>query len=547
MNTKSQTRQRGSPPTPLHTKPAVGANRRRTVNTRSSTDSPVVLTAAELMDILDSKGPSNRDISEFSNYADLVMLAREIYRERGVEAARSWWNALLRAGSIPAALREAMDELQEELEAESEVPAAGEVEQEGTSTKPTDDELRDEWLDAHPDTAFGLGSWRRYESGRWPEVEDHLVKREIERTIEGAKDQGIRPTVSRLRSVHELAKVHTFVPASEWDTDPDILVCANGTLHIPTQELRAHSKSDYATGAVPYDFDPGEDCPTFRYVLASTVPEAAGFIQEFAGLSLTVDTSYEMALWFYGLPGGGKSTLILGLQAMLGTRCGLLGIANIERSRFALSGIVGKTLVVSTEQPAGYIQSTNLINTIISGEPITVERKYHDPVDVIPRCKIVWSMNELPQVSSTTDGLFRRVKVVQFPIIPPNDRDPSVKQLVGDEGPGILNWALEGLGRLRERGCFEIPDCVKEATEEFRISNDKAALFLADECELDEEASVRASVLYGRYREWCDNNGRRAESSTKMAAEWQRLDLERDRDSQGTFYRGVRLRKVGEV
>jgi putative DNA primase/helicase len=108
---------------------------------------------------------------------------------------------------------------------------------------------------------------------------------------------------------------------------------------------------------------------------------------------------HELAVWLFGPPASGKSTFLAGLQAMLGHRAGVLGLAEIERNRFALAGLPGKTLVAASEQPSSYLASTNVLNAIISGEPLQVERKYRDPVTVIPRRKIAWAMNELSRVA----------------------------------------------------------------------------------------------------------------------------------------------------
>src|SRR5215218_4055455 len=72
------------------------------------------------------------------------------------------------------------------------------------------------------------------------------------------------------------------------------------------------------------------------------------------------------------------------------------------------------------------------------------------------------------RVSEAQSGIFRRVKVVEFPTMPEEDRDPEIKNLIAGEGPGILNWALEGLERLRKRGHFDIPESVRSATREFK-------------------------------------------------------------------------------
>ncbi len=407
---------------------------------------------------------------------------------------------------------------------------------------PTHDELRDRYVAANGDYSYGLGEWRRYRAGIWPAVPELTVKRGICGVIEAAKPEGVKPTNSLLTSVTELTRVKVAVPDEEWDADPDVLVCGNGALRISTRELESHRREHYATSAVPYDYDPKAIPVVWNYFLRGAVPAARAFLQEFAGVALTTEMSYELALWLFGPPGSGKSTFLAGLQAMLGHRAGLLGLAEIERNRFALAGLPGKTLVAASEQPSSYLASTNVLNAIISGEPLQVERKYRDPVTVLPRCKIAWAMNELPRVADANSGLFRRVKVVKFPQIPAGERDSKVKTAIEGEGAGILNWALDGLERLRQRGGFDVPKDVEEATAQFRENNDVPALFVADRCVEDADARMKGSELYSEYKDWCEVNGHRPQSSTRLADDWQRLGFERKRVKGSTYYRGVRLR-----
>jgi putative DNA primase/helicase len=412
--------------------------------------------------------------------------------------------------------------------------------------QPTHDELRDRYIAVSGDAAYGLGEWRRYENGIWHPVPELTAKRGICEVIEAAKPEGIKPTNSLLTSVTELTRVKVAVADEQWDADPDVLVCGNGALRISTRVLEPHRREHYATSAVPYDYDPEANPVIWNYFVNNAVPDAAAFLQEFAGYALTTEMGHEVALWLFGPPGSGKSTCLAGLQAMLGHRAGLLGLAEIERNRFALAGLPGKTLVAASEQPSSYLASTNVLNAIISGEPLQVERKYRDPVTVIPRCKIAWAMNELPRVADANSGLFRRVKVVKFPQIPANERDPKIRRAIEREGAGILNWALEGLERLQRRGGFAVPEGVEEATEQFRENNDVPALFVADRCVKDPDASEKASTLYGAYADWCKDNGHRAQSSTRLADDWQRLGFERYRSKGTTRYKGVRLRMAGD-
>jgi P4 family phage/plasmid primase-like protien len=416
----------------------------------------------------------------------------------------------------------------------------------GKQPAPTHDELRDRWIDGNLHHAHGLGEWRRYEAGTWPAVSETSVKREISSIIEAAKPEGIKPTASILASVTELTRIKVFVPDERWDADPDILVCKNGVLRVSTGELAEHRPGHYATSAVPYEYDPNARPVIWDYFLRNTVPVAANFLQEFAGYALTTEMTHELAVWLFGPPGSGKSTFIAGLAAMLGHRAGILGLADLERSRFTLADLPGKTLVVASEQPSSYLASTNTLNAIISGEPIQVERKYRDPFTVIPRAKVCWAMNELPRVADANSGLFRRVKVVTFPALAEIERDPKIKRAIETEGAGILNWALEGLRRLKERGHFEVPAGVEDTTKQFRENNDVPALFVEDRCIQGADLKVQASQLYDEYKDWCIDNGHRPQSSTRVADDWARLGFEKTASNGRRFYRGVALRLAGE-
>jgi len=403
------------------------------------------------------------------------------------------------------------------------------------------DELRDRWLELYPGVAFG-GEWREYRAGWWHPIEDLRVEAQVMDVLERCRDEGVKVTRHLLSSVLKLGQLSVFVPRERWVADPDIHVLGNGTLEVSTRTFREHRPEDYATLALPYDYDPEADCEVFEAVLRKAAPDAVGFLQEFAGYCLTPDTSLETALWFKGPRGSGKSTVIEGFVAMLGDKHGVLGLGEIESSPFALSRIPGKTLLVSTEQPSSYLRSTHVIDALISGESIIMDRKHRDAEEVTPTAKIVWAMNEAPRIANTTSGIFRRVKIVEFPALK-GKRDPAVKEWVKFEGPGILNWALEGLARLRERGGFEFPESVISATAEFEKSNDIPAQFVEEQCIVAMPYEVASNMLYSRYKGWCEDNGHRPMSNNRVGEEWKRLGFSSHKGTGGRrFWKGLKTR-----
>jgi P4 family phage/plasmid primase-like protien len=413
--------------------------------------------------------------------------------------------------------------------------------------KPTDDELRDRFIERCPDYSYGLGRWRHYGAGIWDATEELGVRDEVCRVLEDAKDEKVRPNRALVLSVSELAKARVAIADERWDADPDVLVCANGALRLSTRELEPHSREHYATARVPYDYDPDATSEVWEQrVMGELIAprlgvETARFIQEFAGYALTTDTSHEIALWFTGKHGGGRSTILAGLGAMLGPRAGVLSLSDLDRTSFALTNLPGKTLVTATEQPSTFMRGGGVLNAIISGEPIQIDLKFRDPIEVTPRCKIAWAMNELPRVGSPDDGIFRRVRVLSIPEIPEKDRDPQVKEDVKASGAGILNWALDGLERLLERGRFTTPEKVRVATDEFKEDNDVVALFVEEKCDVGPEFWESSSCLYDEYRAWALDHGHKPHSSTSIAREWKRLGFEKKRQMDGVRWLGLKV------
>jgi putative DNA primase/helicase len=405
---------------------------------------------------------------------------------------------------------------------------------------PTHDELGNRWISKHPHRVFGLGSWWDYDQGVYHRIDASVVRAEILDEILACKLWGIRPSSSLLYSVTDLARVKLSVPEPRWNADPNLIVCQNGTLDLRTRSLRAHSPGDYITAGLPFGYDPQAPAHLWNHVLETRIPEAKEFLQEFAGYTLTTDTRFELAVCLYGPEGSGKSTIIGGIAAVHGSRVAVLRLPQLERSNF-LAELLGKTLLAGTELPPPFIRSEHLLNALISGVPITIQKRGHGLSTFVPHAKLLWSINELPRMSETNSGLFRRVQWIRFPELATDQRNPTIKEAVKNEAAGILNWALEGLERLTRRGNFDIPRYVRSATNDLERQNDLPQLFVDECCTRGQDDKTQAQALYNAYQNWCRANGHPAQSSGSVAGDWLRLGFERYRRRGKTYYRGLRL------
>lgn len=385
-------------------------------------------------------------------------------------------------------------------------------------------------------TCYGLGEWRRYNRGAWEAVADLQIKKEIQ---DISVKKGIGTTNGVVTSIYELLKAKLHISDLLFDSNPHVLVFSDCVLDLQTNTVVPHSREHYVTNKLPFKYDPQAVSEAWNRFLHH-LPHAE-FLQEWAGYCLTPNTRHEIALWLWGPPGGGKSTYVEALCAMLGARSCILGLSEIERSQFALSQIPGKTLAVSTEQPGRIVKSPHIINALISGELITYERKFVNPITIRSHVKLLWAMNMLPTIGMDGIGMFRRVIPLHIPAVAESERDPALKEAIINNPMAVTNWALEGERRLRERGRFIVPAELIAARDEYRDKNDLTLSFIDERCEKDSENRVRTTLLFQKYKDWCVENGYRNVAMRHFVSDLDRLGFTKIKPHNVSYYSGLDL------
>lgn len=396
--------------------------------------------------------------------------------------------------------------------------------------------LRDLFLKQHPHVRFGLGEWREYKDGIWGVISELDVKNRVQ-TIAQSR---IRLSSGIVTSIAELLKQRTHIPDQLFDFNPNILVFNNCCLDLTDYSVRPHAPEHYVTQKLQFDYDPEAQSEAWTEAVQSF--PYVDVLQRFAGLALTTETKYEVALWLHGPPGGGKSTFIIGLESMLGHRVCVLGLDDLSRSNFALSQIPGKTLAVSTEQPAMFVKSAHKLNSLISGESIIIEEKFRPRFTIQPKAKYLWAMNELPIIPSGAGaGLFRRIFPIYWPAIAESDRKPEMKDEIARSGMAIVNWALEGLKRLQAARHFYIPPELVAARDAYREQGDVTLAFISECCE-QEAGEIDSSALYERYTKWCSQNGHHPLAINRFSTDLERLGFAKTRTKAGRYWQNLTLK-----
>ena len=183
-----------------------------------------------------------------------------------------------------------------------------------------------------------------------------------------------------------------------------------------------------------------------------------------------------------------------------------------------------------------------------------IEHKFRVPYEIVNRAKIIWAMNDLPRILSPNDGIYRRAMLLEVPALEPGAKRPEILDNVPNEGPGILNWALEGLRRLEARGWkFDVPAEIALKTAEWKTENDQVSQFLNDWYEVDPSlpasSSVERAELYRYYKLWTtwENKQARFVLGRKAFNEGVRRTNLKDTKVSGLFYwEGLTMSEDGE-
>jgi len=126
-----------------------------------------------------------------------------------------------------------------------------------------------------------------------------------------------------------------------------------------------------------------------------------------------------------------------------------------------------------------------------------------------PPSHLLWVLsNHLPAVREGGPSFWRRARLITFRhVVPEDQRVPDLhEQLLADEGPAILGWAVRGAGEVLADG-LQDPAGVIKATHEYEVSEDTLASFVQGECLVGPAFWCAVGELRKRYDRHGDEMG----------------------------------------
>lgn len=298
----------------------------------------------------------------------------------------------------------------------------------------------------------------------------------------------------------------------EWDADKWALNTPSGTINLRTGKWRMHRREDYLTTLSPTRYNPDATAPRFEKFLSQVFAGDEAlmrYLQWAVGYSLTGDTSAQVFFLLHGVGANGKSTLldvlrhVLGPDYFHGLNFETLLMQRQAQHQSPLAQLRGKRLVMASEAGEGRKLNTAMIKSLTGGDPIRANLMHRDATEFIPQCKIWLLCNHKPVVGDDSLGMWRRVRLLPFLQSFTGDKaDPRLGDALKAEAEGVLAWAVRGAMMHAEHGEPDLPECVRAATEEYRIESDSIGQFLAECCEDADDARQGRTELFEAFKAW---------------------------------------------
>lgn len=375
--------------------------------------------------------------------------------------------------------------------------------------------------------------------GVWHVQNQHYLKKKLRCLLRGKnkkwdKRYNIKEALDALQDklLHPLNE-ERFDPGR--NPNKKLINVKNGMLEWETGKLHEHEPSYYSLFQLPIKHKPKADCPKWKQALKDWIipedsdndtdsMETISFLQEFIGYCLIPDCSHEKAVILTGSAENGKSTFLGVIEALFGeenlSQIPLHRLSG-QNARFTTSSLKGKLVNIMADIDNNYIESTGTLKTLIGKEKkLHAEIKYGEDFEFFPVVRLIFSANEIPQAQDRSEGWYRRFEIVPFPNRFPEGSSKRIlnfeEQLI-KELPGIFNWALAGLRRLKQQGHFTKSKAIKEAKSAYIQTNDSVMAYLNDRCKFNVDDHVALKVLFNDYVEYCEDTGLKNTSKRKFS------------------------------
>lgn len=294
----------------------------------------------------------------------------------------------------------------------------------------------------------------------------------------------------------------------------------NGMFDVREMKLHKHKPEYLSINQIPHKLDMEirknmeEAGKTTIQFLNDAMPDRTDQITlwQYIGYSMTRDTRFQRFMIIRGIGGTGKSKVINLLQDIVGAaNCSGISLQALNE-RFYPSMLQGMLLNACADISSDALMQVDNIKKATGEDVMICERKGRDPVPFRSYAKLIFSTNKIPlNLDEKSNAFYRRLLILEMNNKPKKKDLELGEKLQAEIGYSI--WmAVGALKKLYNDGEFTESTMAKERVEDLYRAADTVKAF-ADEClERQQGSKISRSLLYEKYKQYCENCGRKYHS-----------------------------------
>ena len=310
-----------------------------------------------------------------------------------------------------------------------------------------------------------------------------------------------------------------------WDAHEKVPT-RSGLLDPVTLELEPYRMEHYATWRLDLDYDPDAKCPLWLELLddyfnekpAEEREQLITLLQDFAGTTLIdkLPKALKRALVLWGASDTGKSILLRVLSAILADTTISTPLSEINNTHGLEEFMLRRPWVLDEAFDNNVWILSALVKSIISREPLSINRKNLALITRIIFAPCMWGTNHPPSFKESTEAMVNRLLIMKLTRVFDKDNPVGVaakalavnptwepSDLILDrERAGVFAWMVAGLKRVLERGNFVNTEEGKAMLHEMRLNANPVAGFVANCIEYDVDAMISVADFHAAFTGW---------------------------------------------
>lgn len=305
-----------------------------------------------------------------------------------------------------------------------------------------------------------------------------------------------------------------LIVTSKSEADSRYIAFQNGVYDIKSKTFGEFSKDKIVTNQLQCNYDPTVVSPVVDKALDDFCCHNEGIrllLEEVVGYCMYSRQELRKAFILVGDKMNGKSTFLSMLKALFGYK----NVASLDLKelgdRFKTAELSGKLVNIGDDIEDEFISNSAIFKKLVTGNPITVERKGQDPFVFSNKAKLLFSANSVPKIRDKTGAVMSRLVLVPFNAHFTPDSEgfdlEIIDKLTSPESLSYLaHLGIDALERILSTNAFTESEEVQKLLYEYKSDNDPVYSFI-DDVGLDSIMNEDVLGVYARFKVYCNENG----------------------------------------